>query len=284
MRVHEERSLSRPLRPQGAGRRPRSGPSSAIAAAPDIRLGRLGPARPPYGGCPSCRGAASARRPSAMEFIQIEVREREERGTAAMNRIRRSGGVPAVLYGLQRRNLAPHDPRDGARALHPERQPPRRAARWATRPATPSCARSSTIPLDRRDPPRRLRCAWTRTSRSRTRSRSRYKGTAAGHARGRPVPGARWTRLAVTARPRDLPDEILARHLRRSHVGDAIYVRDVDAPRRASRCDLEADDADRPRGRRAAAWPRRTRRPRTASRVGEPEVIGKEAAAEASEG
>ncbi len=41
-----------------------------------------------------------------MEFIQIEVNERDALGTANANRIRRDGGIPAVLYGMQKRNLA----------------------------------------------------------------------------------------------------------------------------------------------------------------------------------
>ncbi len=40
-----------------------------------------------------------------MEFIQIEVRLRDERGTAAVGRLRREGQIPAVLYGLKGRNL-----------------------------------------------------------------------------------------------------------------------------------------------------------------------------------
>lgn len=41
-----------------------------------------------------------------MEFIQIEVTRREALGSANANRIRRDGGVPAVLYGMQKPNLA----------------------------------------------------------------------------------------------------------------------------------------------------------------------------------
>lgn len=41
-----------------------------------------------------------------MEFIQIEVAPREALGTANANRLRRAGNIPAVLYGMQKRNLA----------------------------------------------------------------------------------------------------------------------------------------------------------------------------------
>jgi large subunit ribosomal protein L25 len=41
-----------------------------------------------------------------MEFIQIEVKERPERGTRTSRRLRKEGTVPAVLYGLGRPNLA----------------------------------------------------------------------------------------------------------------------------------------------------------------------------------
>lgn len=40
-----------------------------------------------------------------MEFIQIEVKLRDERGSRAMHRLRAVDIVPAVLYGLGRRNL-----------------------------------------------------------------------------------------------------------------------------------------------------------------------------------
>ena len=41
-----------------------------------------------------------------MDFIQINVALREENGSAAVRRLRRSGKVPANLYGLGRRNLS----------------------------------------------------------------------------------------------------------------------------------------------------------------------------------
>lgn len=40
-----------------------------------------------------------------MEFIQIQVVERAERGSRTMRRLRADGRIPGVLYGLQRRNL-----------------------------------------------------------------------------------------------------------------------------------------------------------------------------------
>jgi large subunit ribosomal protein L25 len=41
-----------------------------------------------------------------MEFIQIAVQQRAERGTTMSRRLRQGGLVPAVLYGLDRPNLA----------------------------------------------------------------------------------------------------------------------------------------------------------------------------------
>jgi large subunit ribosomal protein L25 len=41
-----------------------------------------------------------------MEFIQIEVKQREALGSANANRLRRAGDIPAVLYGMQKRNIA----------------------------------------------------------------------------------------------------------------------------------------------------------------------------------
>ncbi len=41
----------------------------------------------------------------AMDFIQIAVEHREEKGKGPVRRLRRAGKVPGVLYGLGRRNL-----------------------------------------------------------------------------------------------------------------------------------------------------------------------------------
>ena len=40
-----------------------------------------------------------------MEYVQIEVARREEKGTTAVNRLRRAGILPGVLYGSGRPNL-----------------------------------------------------------------------------------------------------------------------------------------------------------------------------------
>ena len=40
-----------------------------------------------------------------MEYVQIEVQTRSEKGTAAVRRLRADGTVPGVLYGLGRPNL-----------------------------------------------------------------------------------------------------------------------------------------------------------------------------------
>lgn len=41
-----------------------------------------------------------------MEFIQIQVEQRDALGSSNANRLRRSGNIPAVLYGMQKRNLS----------------------------------------------------------------------------------------------------------------------------------------------------------------------------------
>ena len=40
-----------------------------------------------------------------MEYVQIEVTPREEKGTTAVSRLRRAGVLPSVLYGMGRPNL-----------------------------------------------------------------------------------------------------------------------------------------------------------------------------------
>ena len=141
-----------------------------------------------------------------MEFIQIEVREREERGTAAMNRIRRSGGVPAVLYGLQRRNLPLTIPsRELARFITSGSHLVELKMGEETRDAIlrevqqdPLTDEILHVDLVRVDKDRRLDDHVS----------IRYKGTAAGTREGGLFQPLMDT-LAVTARPRDLPEEIL---------------------------------------------------------------------------
>jgi len=41
-----------------------------------------------------------------MEFIQIEVKQRDALGSANASRLRRAGDIPAVLYGMAKQNLA----------------------------------------------------------------------------------------------------------------------------------------------------------------------------------
>lgn len=48
-----------------------------------------------------------------MEFITIEVQQRDERGSRTMRRLRGNGRIPGVLYGLGRRNLPLTLPEDG---------------------------------------------------------------------------------------------------------------------------------------------------------------------------
>ena len=214
-----------------------------------------------------------------MEFIQIEVREREERGTAAMNRIRRSGGVPAVLYGLQRRNLPLTIPSrelarfidSGSHLLELKMGGETRDAILREVQQDPLTDEILHVDLLRVDKDRRIEDSVP----------IRYKGTAVGTREGglfQPL----MDRLAVTARPRDLPDEILL-DISDLHVGDAFYVRDVTLPDTVT-CDLDADEliahVVAVRGLAEEDEAAEGGEP-----AGEPEVIGKEGSAdEAGEG
>ena len=209
-----------------------------------------------------------------MEFIQIEVREREERGTAAMNRIRRAGGVPAVLYGLQRRNLPLTIPtKELERFIHSGSHLVELKMGDETRDAIlrevqqdPLTEEILHVDLVRVDKDRRLEDQVP----------IRYKGTPAGTREGG-IFQALMDTLEVTARPRDLPEEIVL-EVAELHVGDQIFVRDIELPERVE-CHVDADEIvahvvalrgqDLPEDEVEGEEP-----------AGEPEVIGKESEAE----
>jgi large subunit ribosomal protein L25 len=213
-----------------------------------------------------------------MEFIQIEVREREERGTAAMNRIRRSGGVPAVLYGLQRRNLPLTIPfKELDRFIQGSSHLVELKMGDETRDAIlrevqyhPLTDEVLHIDLVRVDKDKKLEDHVS----------IRYKGTAVGTREGGLFQPLMDT-LTVTARPRDLPDEILL-DISALHVGDGIYVRDVTLPASVT-CDLADDDliahVVAVRGLAEDDEASEDGEP-----GGEPEVIGKETDSEAKGG
>ena len=213
-----------------------------------------------------------------MEFIQIEVRERAERGTAAMNRIRRSGGVPAVLYGLERRNLPLTIPtKELERFIHSGSHLVELKMGGESRDAIlrevqhhPLTDEILHVDLVRVDKDRRIEDLVP----------IRYKGIAVGTREGGLFQSI-MDNLAVTARPRDLPEEILL-DISGLHVGDALYVRDVSLPANVT-CDLGADDllahVVAVRG-----LPEEGEEAEGGEPAGEPEVIGKEAGGAGDEG
>lgn len=172
-----------------------------------------------------------------MEFIQIEVRERAERGTADMNRLRRAGGVPAVLYGLQGRNLPLTIPArelerfisSGSHLVELKMGDETRDAILREVQQHPLTDEILHVDLIRVDKDRKIQDSVP----------IRYKGTAIGTREGgmfQPLMDA----LAVTARPRDLPEEVLL-DVSGLHVGEGIYVRDIELPESVT-CDLDDDD------------------------------------------
>ena len=213
-----------------------------------------------------------------MEFIQIEVRERAERGTAAMNRIRRAGGVPAVLYGLQRRNLPLTIPakelerfiQSGSHLVELKMGDETRDAILREVQQDPLTEEILHVDLIRVDKDRRIDDHVP----------IRFKGTAVGTREGglfQPL----MDKLAVRARPRDLPEEILL-DVAGLHVGDAIHIRDIELPERVE-CDIGEDEIVAHvvaiRGRAEDEVEAEAEEP-----AGEPELIGKEEApAESSE-
>lgn len=172
-----------------------------------------------------------------MEFIQIEVRQREERGSAAMGRIRRAGGVPAVLYGLQRRNLPLTIPTrelerfilSGSHLVELKMGEDTRDAILREVQQDPLTEEILHVDLMRVDKDRQIEDAVP----------IRYKGTPAGMREGglfQPL----MDHLTVKARPRDLPEEILL-DVSELHVGDALHVRDIELPESVT-CELDEEE------------------------------------------
>jgi large subunit ribosomal protein L25 len=161
-----------------------------------------------------------------MEFIQIEVRMRDERGTAAMNRLRREGLVPAVLYGLERRNLSLTIPGDELERFV-------RSGSHLVELTMGDESRDAILREVQHDPITEaiLHVDFQRVDKDAAVEDSvpiTFKGMAAGTKEGGLFQGL-MDGLRVSARPRDLPDGLLV-DISGLHVGDAIHVRDLRVP------------------------------------------------------
>ncbi len=214
-----------------------------------------------------------------MEFIQIEVQEREERGTAAMNRLRRSGGVPAVLYGLQRRSLSLTIPaKELERFIHSGSHLVELKMGDETRDAIlrevqqhPLTDQVLHVDLVRVDKDRRIEDQVP----------IRYKGTAPGTREGGLFQSL-MDHLTVTARPRDLPEEVLL-DISQLHVGDAIYVREIELPEPVT-CALDDDQLVAHVVAIRGLDAEEEEEVEGEEPVGEPEIVGKEGESAAASG
>ena len=158
-----------------------------------------------------------------MEFIQIQVEQREARGSRAMHRMRREARVPAVLYGLGRRNLPLTMPaealdrflRSGSHLVELEMGGETRDAILREVQVDPLTDKVLHVDFQRveKDAPVEDEVPVV------------FKGTAKGMSEGGLFQTLR-DLLRVSARPRDLPREILI-DVSPLGVGDEIRVQDV---------------------------------------------------------
>ncbi len=161
-----------------------------------------------------------------MEFIRIEVGMRDERGTAAMGRLRRAGLVPAVLYGLQGRSLPLSIPaaelerfvRSGSHLVELTMGSETRDAILREVQQDPLTEQILHVDLQRVDKDAAVEDSVRIT----------YKGMAAGSKEGGLFQGLMDV-IKVRGRPRDLPAGLVL-DITELLVGDAIYVRDVALP------------------------------------------------------
>ena len=158
-----------------------------------------------------------------MEFIQIEVTLRDERGSRAMHRLRAAEIVPAVLYGLGRRNLPLAMPEgELGRFLHSGSHLIELKMGDETRDAI---LREVQIdPLSDRV----LHVDFQRVDKNvavETDVPVVYKGQAEGVKEGGLFQGL-LERVKLSARPRDLPREILI-DISALQIGDEIKVKDL---------------------------------------------------------
>jgi large subunit ribosomal protein L25 len=161
-----------------------------------------------------------------MEFITIEVEQREERGSRAMHRLRHAARVPGVLYGLGRRNLPLTVPQDALeRFLHSGSHLVELKMGEATRDAI--LREVQTDPLTDRV----LHVDFQRVEKDALVEDDVpvvFKGTAKGVVEGGVFQGL-IAHLSVRARPRDLPREILL-DVTGLGIGDEIKVADIELP------------------------------------------------------
>ncbi len=161
-----------------------------------------------------------------MEFIQIEVQERGDRGTAAMRRLRRDGRVPGVLYGLGRRNLPLTIPgveltrflKTGSHLVELKMGEQTRDAILREVQHHPITDEVLHVDLQRVDKDAPIE--------------DEVPVVFKGHAKGTTEGGlfqALLTHLSVRARPRDIPQEVVL-DVTPLLVGDEILVRDVALP------------------------------------------------------
>jgi large subunit ribosomal protein L25 len=161
-----------------------------------------------------------------MEFIQIEVAERAERGRGAMGRLRRGGQIPAVLYGLQRRTLPLTIPataleqflRSGSHLVELSMGGQTRAAILREVQMDPVTDAILHVDFVRVDKDHEIEDDVHVV----------FRGVAKGASEGG-VFHVNRDSLRVRCRPRDIPREIVL-DISGLAVGDAIHVRDVAAP------------------------------------------------------
>jgi len=212
-----------------------------------------------------------------MEFIQIQVTQRAERGTAAMHRLRRSGNVPAVLYGLQRRNLPLTIPaRELERFIH--------SGSHLVELKMGDETRDAILREVQRDPITEevLHVDLVRVDKEAQIEDEvpiRYKGIAPGTREGGLFQGL-LDHFTVRARPRDLPEEIVL-DITHLHVGDAIHASEVVLPDRVTSCHEDEDLVAHVVALRGL--PEEEAAGAAEEPVGEPELIGKEQAGDADD-
>jgi large subunit ribosomal protein L25 len=161
-----------------------------------------------------------------MEFITLEVSPREALGTANARRLRGRTAVPVVLYGMQRRNLNLAVGREGLeRFLHSGSHLVELKLGEETRPAIvrevqydPLTSQVLHVDFQRVDKDVEVDDAVPVV----------LKGIARGTSEGGVLQSLR-DRVAVRARPRDLPTEIVV-DISGLGVGDAIHVSDLALP------------------------------------------------------
>jgi large subunit ribosomal protein L25 len=161
-----------------------------------------------------------------MEFIQIEVSERTDRGSAAAARMRREGRVPGVLYGLQRRNVPvtivaadlERFLRSGSHLVELRMQDQTRPAILREVQLDPLTDAVIHVDFVRVDKDHEVE----------TEVPVVFRGIARGTTEGGVFHAILGT-LTVRARPRDLPREVVL-DVTPLGVGDTLFVRDVPLP------------------------------------------------------